>query len=105
MEVLEEAGLASRADDVAGPIWRERFRGRLIFPIHDDRGRAVGFGGRILAASRAGDRGPGTARRQVPEHTGDGAFPQANDCSTRPTWRGQPAARRAGLPWSRATRT
>jgi DNA primase len=47
MEVLEQAGLASRGSEVAGPL-RERFRGRLIFPIHDDRGRAVGFGGRIL---------------------------------------------------------
>ena len=27
---------------------RERFRGRLIFPIHDEQGRAIGFGGRIL---------------------------------------------------------
>ena len=27
---------------------RERFRGRLIFPIHDERGRPIGFGGRIL---------------------------------------------------------
>ncbi len=47
MEVLEQAGLASRGSEATGPL-RERFRGRLIFPIHDDRGRAVGFGGRIL---------------------------------------------------------
>ena len=32
-----------------GPV-RERFRGRLIFPIHDVRGRTLGFGGRILPA-------------------------------------------------------
>jgi DNA primase len=47
MKVLEEAGLASRGSDAAVPL-RERFRGRLMFPIHDDRGRVVGFGGRIL---------------------------------------------------------
>ncbi len=46
MEVLEHAGLVARAEGT-GPV-RERFRGRLVFPIHDDRGRAVGFGGRIL---------------------------------------------------------
>jgi len=47
VEVLERAGLVSRPADSPGTI-RERFRGRLIFPIHDPRGRAVGFGGRIL---------------------------------------------------------
>lgn len=46
-EVLEECGLVSRAEDAPGVI-RERFRGRLIFPIHDEQGRAIGFGGRIL---------------------------------------------------------
>lgn len=30
---------------------RPRFRGRLMFPIHDARGRAVGFGGRSLDGS------------------------------------------------------
>lgn len=43
--VLLEAGLLRRRDDgVVVP----RFRGRLLFPIHDLRGRIVAFGGRIL---------------------------------------------------------
>jgi DNA primase len=47
METLEEAGLVSQPADMPGH-WRERFRGRLIFPIHDERGRTLGFGGRIM---------------------------------------------------------
>ena len=47
MEALEQAGLISQPPDSPG-MWRERFRGRLIFPIHDERGRTLGFGGRIL---------------------------------------------------------
>ena len=44
-EVLVDAGLLARREDgTLGP----RFRGRLLFPIHDLRGRAVAFGGRIL---------------------------------------------------------
>jgi DNA primase len=43
--VLLEAGLLHQRDD--GTL-RARFRGRLQFPIHDVRGRVVGFGGRIL---------------------------------------------------------
>ncbi|WP_435019565.1 DNA primase [Tundrisphaera sp. TA3] len=43
---LERVGLIVRSED--RPIPRERFRGRLIFPIRDIRGRALGFGGRIL---------------------------------------------------------
>ena len=46
-ELLEKAGLATRSEDSPG-LFRERFRGRLIFPIHDGRGRAIGFGGRVL---------------------------------------------------------
>ena len=41
---LLEAGLVGEAD---GRRY-DRFRGRLMFPIHDPRGRVVGFGGRIL---------------------------------------------------------
>jgi DNA primase len=43
--VLLEAGLAARRDD--GAVI-SRFRSRLLFPIHDLRARAVGFGGRLL---------------------------------------------------------
>ncbi|MBI4541896.1 MAG: DNA primase [Gemmatimonadetes bacterium] len=39
------AGLAAGRDDGA---LASRFRGRLIFPIADARGRIVGFGGRLL---------------------------------------------------------
>jgi DNA primase len=44
-KVLIEAGLASVRDD--GKV-APRFRGRLLFPIHDLRGRVAGFGGRLL---------------------------------------------------------
>ncbi|HTS89049.1 MAG TPA: DNA primase [Gemmatimonadales bacterium] len=43
--VMLEAGLLARRED--GRIV-PRFRGRLLFPIHDLRGRVVGFGGRLL---------------------------------------------------------
>src|SRR5690242_5649524 len=44
-EVLLEAGLLAKRDD--GTLV-PRFRGRLLFPIHDLRGRVVAFGGRLL---------------------------------------------------------
>ncbi|HUR96326.1 MAG TPA: DNA primase [Gemmatimonadales bacterium] len=44
-KVLVEAGLAAVRDD--GTI-HPRFRSRLLFPIHDLRGRVAGFGGRLL---------------------------------------------------------
>lgn len=43
--VLEQAGLVIRASRGI----RDRFRQRLLFPIHDGRGRIVAFGGRSLA--------------------------------------------------------
>jgi DNA primase len=42
---LLAAGLIGRGED--GTVY-ERFRGRLMFPIRDRRGRVVGFGGRAL---------------------------------------------------------
>jgi DNA primase len=44
-KVLLEAGLTAQRDD--GKVV-PRFRARLLFPIHDLRGRPVGFGGRLL---------------------------------------------------------
>jgi DNA primase len=53
-EVLLEAGLASRGDD---GVVRDRFRGRVIFPIHDLQGRGIGFGARVLPTDpRAGEQ-------------------------------------------------
>ena len=44
-EALLRAGLLVKNDD--GNIY-DRFRGRVMFPIRDRRGRVVGFGGRVL---------------------------------------------------------
>ena len=44
-KVLVEAGVAAVRDD--GSVI-PRFRGRLLFPIHDLRGRVAGFGGRLI---------------------------------------------------------
>ncbi len=44
-DVMLDAGLAVRRED--GSV-RPRFWNRLLFPIHDIRGRVVGFGGRLL---------------------------------------------------------
>ncbi len=48
-EILVEAGLALR--DQEGGM-RDRFRGRITFPVHDLSGRAVGIGARILPGDR-----------------------------------------------------
>ncbi|MFN5866656.1 MAG: DNA primase [Candidatus Kapaibacterium sp.] len=46
-QALEDAGLIIRRDD--GGMY-DRFRGRLMFPIHDAMGRVAGFGARVLQA-------------------------------------------------------
>lgn len=53
-EILVEAGLAIR-DQTSGAI-RDRFRGRITFPVHDLQGRAIGIGARVLPGDR--DDGP-----------------------------------------------
>jgi len=46
LEVLEKSGLITRKE--GSNLTRDRFRGRLIFPIRDSRSRPIAFGGRIL---------------------------------------------------------
>jgi len=47
-DLLVEAGLVSR--DSGGTL-RDRFRGRITFPIRDLSGRSIGFGARVLPSS------------------------------------------------------
>lgn len=49
-EFLEETGLAVRNDK--GKLY-DRFRGRVMFPIHNFTGRIIGFGGRTLKTDKA----------------------------------------------------
>ena len=44
-ETLQAAGLLVKKD---GGGFYDRFRNRVMFPIHDHRGRLIGFGGRVL---------------------------------------------------------
>ncbi len=47
LNVLIEAGLLIEPDDKSRQPW-DRFRNRIMFPIHDPRGRLVAFGGRAM---------------------------------------------------------
>jgi DNA primase len=45
LAMLEKAGLLSKSDNAR--VY-DKFRSRLMFPIHDRRGRVIAFGGRVL---------------------------------------------------------
>lgn len=45
-DLIVDSGLAIKPDDGGKPY--DRFRGRIIFPIRDARGRAISLGGRAL---------------------------------------------------------
>jgi DNA primase len=45
LSVLDRVGLLSKND--AGRVY-DKFRARVMFPIHDRRGRVIAFGGRVL---------------------------------------------------------
>ena len=52
-KILEAAGL-SKPSSTGGLI--DRFRGRIIFPIHDLQGRTIAFGGRKMEESQPGPK-------------------------------------------------
>ena len=45
-DLIVDAGLCARPEDGGAPY--DRFRGRIIFPIRDARGRAISLGGRTM---------------------------------------------------------
>jgi DNA primase len=45
-EQLEASGLVRKRNE--GPGFYDAFRGRLMFPIHDEQGQVIAFGGRAL---------------------------------------------------------
>jgi DNA primase len=44
---MEQSGLVGKRQDGS---WYDRFRNRLMFPIHNESGKVIAFGGRALAA-------------------------------------------------------
>ncbi|MEW6353122.1 MAG: DNA primase [Pseudomonadota bacterium] len=50
---LAQAGMLVEKD---GGGYYDRFRDRILFPIHDARGRVIGFGGRVLGEDEAQGR-------------------------------------------------
>src|SRR5215813_2629772 len=46
-EQMEQSGLVGKRED--GSLY-DRFRNRLMFPIHNEQGKVIGFGGRALDA-------------------------------------------------------
>jgi DNA primase len=49
-ELIESAGLAIKSSK--NDSFFDRFRGRLMIPIHDERSRPIGFGARVLPGSK-----------------------------------------------------
>lgn len=48
-ELAVKAGLLAQREQSGGSVSRfDRFRGRVMFPIHDTQGRVIGFGGRLM---------------------------------------------------------
>ena len=96
-EILLEAGLATRGDD--GTV-RDRFRGRITFPIHDLQGRHIGFGARVLPSDpRAGEQAKYLNTAETPIYRKHEVLYNLHRA------RQAVARSRRGRSWSRATPT
>ncbi len=68
LEFLEKTGLSIVKDDKQSAGQQggfDRFRGRVIFPIHSMSGRVLGFGGRILTNDKKPARPSGGAAKYL----------------------------------------
>ncbi len=72
-EELIEVGLASQGRSSRGIGIIDRFRGRVLFPIRDQNGAAVGLGGRILGAE--GHDAQGNPKDTGPKYLNSPATP------------------------------
>ena len=52
---LEKVGLLIKKE--GSERYYDRFRGRVMFPIHDQRGRVIGFGGRVIPTAESDAQG------------------------------------------------
>ncbi|MEK7531715.1 MAG: DNA primase, partial [Patescibacteria group bacterium] len=52
LETIESSGVAKRVQDGAERLY-DRFRGRVMFPLFDASGRAIGFSGRLFPPDEA----------------------------------------------------
>ncbi len=53
LEFLEKTGLTIVKEQTGGEVKKfDRFKGRVMFPIHSMSGRVLGFGGRILTSDK-----------------------------------------------------
>ncbi|MEJ5206919.1 DNA primase [Denitratimonas sp. CY0512] len=64
LRLLESSGMLAKSD--GGHVY-DRFRERVMFPIHDRRGRPIAFGGRVLGKTTADGREAGPKYLNSPE--------------------------------------
>lgn len=58
-EEIFQSGLTVKRERGAG--YYDRFRNRIMFPVHDHLGRVVGFSARALGSDQSGETGSGSA--------------------------------------------
>lgn len=68
---LYEAGLVQRSQQARGRVY-DRFRGRIMFPLADTRGRVLGFGARVLELERGEAAGAGDGQGSGGNGNGSG---------------------------------